>query len=404
MENNCRNLSKRRHSKPGQQSWEAFCHEMIEKRVDPWDRQRYLPEHHKNFFDFMSDPGLVQRFSRQKVVEKFGEEKTEMFLTLFTCTRKETDFLYYTEKNIFHKKPIYQINDDEFQCMEMKQIIHAVYNTLYDFCINGKLKEPFLLNRGIKVEDKIESLFRNFLGPKCFVHRSFYTQNKHEQDLLFIADGAALIVEAKASKRDEPRRDPERAYPLIVSNLNETIQKGYDQAYRVKSKFIEKTPIKIFRDAQLKKHVIDIRTKNYYASFSIIVTLERFGQIQTDLADLLEIWDDDDYPWSVCLDDLEVFLLQFKRMKGKTRDLVDFLRFRESLQGRLVTADELDVCGGFLSGEFTNYDFRGKQKIKVAPTHSRIFDFVYQTQNYGFMNEKYVDLKSSGRYIPIGGY
>jgi hypothetical protein len=390
--------------KPNDKSWEDFCKEMIQKGVEPWDWQQHLPDNHKNFFEFMDDPGLMQRFKKQKVVEKFGEEKTQKFLSLFTCKREESDFLYYTEKNILHMKPIFHVSEDDFQTMDMKQIIHAIYNTLQDFCVSGHLKEPFYLNRGAKLEDKIERVFRNFFGPNCFVHRGYYTQDKHEQDLLFLSEHAAFIVEAKASKRDEPRRDPDKAYPLIVSNFEETIQKGYDQAYRVKSKFIEGVPLKLFHDEQLKKHIIDIRTKNYHSAFSIVVTLERFGQIQTDLEDLLEVLDDDEFPWSVCIDDLEAFLLQFKRMKGKTKDLVHFLKIRQALQGRLVTADELDVCGGFLTAELNNYDLRGTGKIKIAPVHSKIFDFTYQTENFGFINEKNVELKTSGRYRPIGGY
>ena len=398
-------LMEKINKKPNQQTWEQFCEEMKEKNLMPWEWQEHLPEHYKNFFEFMDDPGLVHRYSRNKVIAKFGKAKTNKFLELFSCKREESTFLYYTENNVLHNKPIYEIGNEEFQSIEMKQIIHAIYNTLMQFCTSSQnLKERFYANRGSSLEDKIEKIFKAFFNNKCFVHKGYYTQDKHEQDLLIITDGLALIVEAKASKRDEPRRDPDKAYPLILTNFNETIQKGYDQAYRVKSKFIDRTPLNIYKDQMLKHHIVDIKTKNYHHAFSIIVTLERFGQIQTDLEEMLEIWDDDEFPWSICLDDLEVFLLQLKKMRGKTSDFVRFLKLRQGLHGKLVTADELDVCGSFLTGEIYKYPIQQKKKIGISPKHSSIFDITYQTERLGLTNEKNVELKSSGRYRPLGGY
>lgn len=131
----------------------------------------------------------------------------------------------------------------------IKNWIHAIYNTLFEFCINQPtLKEKFYAIRGEILENKIERIFQIFFNGKAIVYRGYYTQDKHEQDLLFLIDGLALIVEAKASKRDEPRREPDKAYPLILSNFEETIQKGYDQAYRVKSKFINKDMLCIYKD------------------------------------------------------------------------------------------------------------------------------------------------------------
>lgn len=64
----------------------------------------------------------------------------------------------------------------------------------------------------------------------------------------------------------------------------------------------------------MKNHTIDIKTKNYHKAVSIVVTLERFGQIQTDLSTILKIYGKDDYPWSICIDDLEIFLLQMEKL------------------------------------------------------------------------------------------
>ena len=399
-------LNEKINKKEGQQTWEEFCDEMQSKGKLPFEWREHMPQHFQDQFSWMYDKGKMQRYSRQLVVNEYGENKGDAFLKTFTCKREPSNFLYYTEKNVLHLKPIFNINDDKFQLIETHQIIQAVYKTLFDFCISQVvLKEKFYAVRGKKLEEKIEKVFQRFFKNKAFVYKGFFTQDKHEQDLLFLHSGLALIVEAKASKRDEPRREPDMAYPLIVSNFEETIQKGYDQAYRVKSKFLNRETLRIFKDEALKNHVIDIRTKNYHKAVSIVVTLERFGQIQTDLSTMLEIYDNDDYPWSICIDDLEIFLLQMEKLGKTTKDLLQFLSLREQLHSRLITGDELEVCGAFLNNKLTRQHVAVDENIfALTPDLADIFDETYQSKGLGFDNEKNMEIKTSGKYLPMGGF
>lgn len=379
------------------QKWEDFCIEMKEKDLMPWEWNEHLPEYYKNVFSYISDNGITHRYTKQKLEDKFGESKTSAFLNALICKRKKTNFLYYTEKNILHYKPIFDIGNGEFQAIEMKQIIQAIFNNLFKFCDSSSIRVKFYKNRGSKLEGKVEQVFQNFFDNKASVFKGYSTQDKHEQDLLFSISGLALIVEVKASKRDEPKRDPELAYPIILDNFKETIQKGYDQAFRVKEKFLNKEILKIYRDQKLQKHLLDIKTKSYHSSFSIIVTLERFGHIQTNLNELLDIWEGDEFPWSVCIDDLEIFLLQLKKMRKNKFDLIRFLKFREKLHGRIFTSDELEICGLFLNRSF-NIKNLEENKINVLnPDHADIFDVTYQREGLGLKNEKNLTLKTSGK-------
>lgn len=397
-------LNQKINKKDGQQTWEEFCDEMKEKDLMPWEWQEHLPQHFQDLFSWMYDKGKMYRYSKQQLIDNFGAEKAEAFLNTFTSKREKTNFLYYTESNVIYSKPIFKISDDEFQLIQAHQLIQAVYNALFEFCTQAAFREKFYSVRGKKLETKIETVLQRFLKDKAFVYKGFFTQDGHEQDLLFLIDGMALIVEAKASKRDEPRREPDKAYPLILSNFEETIQKGYDQAYRIKSKFISKEPLRIYRDEQLKKHVIDIRTKNYHSAFSIVVTLERFGQIQTDLSGLLEIYDNDEFPWSVCIDDLEIFLLQLEKLGKNKSHLMSFLSLREKLHGKLITADELEVCGAFINQKLTAKELNSDATLfALTPDLTDIFDQTYQTKGLGFDNEKNLEMKTSGKYLPIGG-
>ena len=94
------------------------------------------------------------------------------------------------------------------------------------------------------------------------------------------------------------------------------------------------------------KETID--TTKYTQDFSIIVNLESFGQMQCDLSTLITLENDDDvYSWAVKLDHLEIFILTMIAQKHTPKNLVDFLLMRETLHGKLICSDELEVCGGF---------------------------------------------------------
>lgn len=386
------------------QSWEDFAQSMIVKGLRPDEWNDHLPGHFKELFQFMNDKGRMHRFNIQQLTEIFGEDKSNGFLNALTCNRSEDSFLYYTESNPLHYKPIFRINDNEFQSIELKQIIHAIFNIFFDFCTaKNSLKEKFYAVRGDKLEEKIERVFQKYYNNKATVYKSYYTTDGNEQDLLFLIDGGvALIVEAKASKRKEPRRDPDKAYPLILDNFEEVIQKGYDQAYRVKSKFLDKETLKLYSDQQLTKHLADINTKKYPNVFSIIVTLERFGHIQTDLSMLLEVWDNDQLPFSVCIDDLEVFLLTLNKLKRKKSELVQFLYLREKLHEKLICSDELEICGGFLEKKITYKSASQKNIIALTPDLSGIFDDHYHRGGIGFENEKNMNFKTDGKYHILG--
>ena len=202
------------------------------------------------------------RFREDQLSEKFGKDKATIFLRIFTCERRETNFLFYAEQNLLYFKPIFQIDQHTYQVFELKHLILAIYNVLTSYCLNNsKIKGGFIKHRGNMLENKVEALFRNFFSKNVTIHNNYYTDKDGEQDLLIFDRGAVFIVEAKADKLDEPRRDPDKAYPLLLQNFKVTIQKGYDQCYRVKQKFINKEILSLYEDESKQKKIVEIRTK-----------------------------------------------------------------------------------------------------------------------------------------------
>lgn len=396
-------LDEKINHKEGNEGWKEFATRMSENGITPDKWMEQMPQNLKNVFEMMQDSGQMYRFAFSDLELKFGKEMATNFLAALTSQREETSFLYYTEQNPLSLKPLFKVKNDEYQILETKQLIHAIYNLLAAFCINDpNLKDKFYAVRGDKLENKIERVFQKFFKNKATVYKGFYTTKAHEQDLLIIYNGTALIIEAKASKRKEPRRDPDKAYELILNNFDETIQKGYDQAYRVKEFFINQQPLKIYSDQGLTKQIAEINTKKIYNVFSIVVTLETFGLIQSDLTEVLEVYDDDMFPWSIGIDDLEVFLLAFQKQKKTLANLVHFLNVREQLHGHLFCSDELEVCGAFLQGKIDRKIANGDDLVVLFPDMSSIFDGFYHWGGLGFDNEKNMHIKTDPKYFRLG--
>ena len=130
--------------------------------------------------------------------------------------------------------------------------------------------------------------------------------------------------------------------------------------------------------------------------------MERFAHIQLDLTGALEVYEDDDLPWSMCIDDLEMFFLVMKKEGKKPTDFIRFLNLREKLQGRVMCHDETEIFGHFLRTGFTKEDETGNELIPLPVNSADIFDYYYQYKGLGLPNEKNIQMKTSGKYIAIG--
>lgn len=91
-------------------------------------------------------------------------------------------------------------------------------------------------------------------------------------------------------------------------------------------------------------------------------------------------------------------------MGKKKSDLVNFLNLRQKMHGKLFSNDELEVCGGFLKGLLNHKVVDSDNNLMVTPDLSELFDHTYQRLGLGFENEKYLEMKTSGKYMPIGGF
>lgn len=360
-----------------------------------------MGEQNRPLYTFMADHGIINRFKPEDLVTAdLSLGKINTILPLLTCSRNQSDFLYYTStrpSNPLYEFPIVDIGDGLYQVFEVKQVIHAVDDLLERVCSkNAKAKDKLVDKKGKLLEKRIADLFKKFFKEDYKVFEGYYVDGC-EQDILFLWKNYAFIIEAKGYNLREPLRDPNKAFIRIKDDFKASIGYGYTQTKRVEQKFIDQLPLRI--EDKEGNLIEEIDTTKYEENdFSIIVNINSFGQIQNDLSALLEVGEDDVYPWVVKLDDLETFFLTMIAKKKRPMDFINYLLIREELHGKLICSDELEVCGGYLTGAITERKIEKADTIVTTPDLPAIFDEQYN-KGMGFENEKLLEEKKSGKYI-----
>lgn len=352
-------------------------------------------------FTFMSDHGIINRFYPEDIVSgELNLEQVNRILPLLTCRRAQSDFIYYTSTkpgNPLYEKPIVDIDGGMYQVFEVKQVIHAIESLLESICSNTTENKTKLVDKkGKLLEDKIVKLFERFFKKDYRCIRGYYVDGC-EQDILFLWKNYAFIIEAKGYNLREPLRDPKRAFVRIKDDFKATIGYGYAQTKRVEQKFKDQVPLRIEdKNGNLTEEIDTTKYKDN--DFSIIVNMKSFGQVQNDLSALLEVDEEDVFPYAVRFDDLEVFLLTLMAQKKSPNFFVNYLLLREDLHGKLICMDESELMGAFLSGKMKKEEIEQYEIVGTHPDLASVFDKQY-LKGMGFKNEKLLKEKKSGRYL-----
>jgi hypothetical protein len=354
-----------------------FDMDMMEYRANPSASSSFELEDLKNFSIAISS-ALLDNF----LVERVADDS----------------FLYFSHANQILKRPIYKLTTGKYLVIDYKLLLSAMFSFLLQKSASIIKKTNRITSARDKyLENKVQDLFTNFYkkDKKAKIFPSYYLDGS-ERDLLVLSKDTVLIVESKAGNVREPMFDPDKAYKKILSDFEETIGYGYEQAYSVKEKFMAEVPFDINDDKG--KVIHSINPRHYKNVFNIVITYNKFGHVQSDLWLMLDIFDEDEqYPWSVCVDDLEVFLLCMQKLNFTIADFSRFLRLREHLHGNLVVNDEGRVMGHFL----TNKRFLPAQGTYRFPaSDDLIIDRLYST-GLGFKNEKRLEMKKNVRITKL---
>lgn len=333
-------------------------------------------------------------FTREDLCHTLPESKVDKFLEIFSCKPGHlSSYKYYTDNNPLELAPILQLSENKYLHICQKQIPISVYRVLYDFLSkDAELKDKLRRHREKSLEKKVTEIFKSFFGAKAFYYENYFVEKGHEQDLLIIYKGTAIIVETKASKLREPFRDIDRAVVRLKDDFKDAVQAGYNQCKRAEAKFIDDDHFDIMDSKGNILYRVD--PSKIHNVYNIVVTLERFGSLQTDLGLFLQKDEADNYPWSVYIDDLEIFLLTLKHhSRNGQGKFCDFLRSRQLLHGHVYAIDELDICASFFKdpNKFSEHAKRKDTLVNYSPLEQALFDEIYHSGGLRFKEEPMPD-------------
>lgn len=346
----------------------------------------------------VTDPGIKYRFKAEDLASNgLTIGKVNTILSQLNIKRETTDFLYYTGQNPLVLRPIVDLENGLYQVFEEKRVLHAILFLLEEICKEKDASKARLSHcKGRYLEGKIVELCQKFFGDKAEIITSYYIDGC-EQDIMVLWNGYLFVIEAKAYTNREPFRNAEKAFVRIKDDFNGCIGYAYKQCKRVEDKMKAGKPFDL-KDEK-GKVVKTINPEDYDGNnFYVIVNQESFGQIQVDLSMFLEVEDDENYPWAVRFDDLEVFLLTLIAKKKKPQYLVDFLIMREYLHGHIICSDEGEICGGYITGNITQRIAESEEVVTTTPGLASVFDEQYR-KGMGFKNEKHWKEKHDGKTV-----
>ena len=383
---------------PLRENWKDYTNLEIGCANEAPDFVKAYNKEREPMLTLVADPGIKYRFKPVDLAtNELSEDKVNTILSLFTTKRARSEFLYYTGSNPLLTKPIVNLENGMYQVFEEKRVLHALLFMLEEICKKTEQSKARLTHsKGHYLENKIEDLFRRFFGNNAIIIRNYFLDGC-EQDILVLWKEFMFVIEAKAYTNREPFRNTEKAFTRIKDDFKSCIGYAYKQCKRVEDKKRTGSSFDLTDD---KGRVLrTINPADYDGNdFYIIVNQESFGQIQVDLSIFLELGEEDNYPWAVRYDDLEVFILTLIAKKKKPQFFVDFLIMREYLHGHVVCSDEGEICGGYITGVLTEEIAESESLITTAPDLASVFDEQYR-KGMGFKNEKNWKEKRDGKTV-----
>ena len=373
-----------------------FTETIQTKKMEFSEAFESLPENIQDaFHSFHSKIYAHLLLKAEDLYHRFEIEKVDKFLSLFSCEPlPNASIRYYTAESPFELAPLLKFPNGIYLSLYGKQLPISIYRLLYGHLSSDpKCDIKLRKHREKNLEHKVTDIFKYFFPKQeAFFYENYFVEKNYEQDLLIIFKGTVIIVETKASKLREPFRDVNKAIVRLNDDFKHSIQYGFEQCKRVEDYFYEDKPFDITDEKG--KILYKVNPNKVKSIYSIVVTLERFGSLQTDLSLMLQKDDDIDYPWSIYIDDLEIFLLALKQnIKNPVSQFLNFLNLRREMHGRMYAIDELDVCATYLQSplKFKSYSEATNTFLTFSPYEQSDFDKLYWANQLHFKEKALPD-------------
>ncbi|WP_426762364.1 hypothetical protein ACP6EW_20820 [Hafnia paralvei] len=320
-------------------------------------------------------------FTFDSIRDKLGDSSVDSFIKLFVTERGNSpEIKYITDENPFVYKPIVTVNYQDYMLPSVNAAYEAIILNIERFFKDSKYADRYRKARDKRLERETFIAFRDFFPETATIIESVFETNQshNEHDLIILFDRTILIVEAKASPRREPLRDPAKAYVRIKDDFKRKsgIQSASDQANNLRNLILNNKETPLYN--QKGKRLCVINRSDYDNIYCICVTKDDFGMLATDLTLMLEKKEEEPYPWVINIQDLKFYFDCLQDINFNHEYFLEYIAERIKIHGKAIATDELDYAGAYLNyGDFSFVNNENNSKVFLDISESRVFDEIH---------------------------
>lgn len=271
-------------------------------------------------------------------------------------------------------RSLYYLSDE--RCLLV--LITAVFDAIFSHFDDLARVTPALSNRyGNRVAEWMESEIEQYLWrlfPRHAVFRGACFPDpdnpggETESDAIVIWGPFLVVVEAKGKRL--PREAMRGSEAKLKQTLQNNIQDAFYQARRV-VRILDRDGKITFKE-KLTGRTIEITKDRLNRVMPISVTLQHLSGIPTQLAatQRLGLFKGKAYPWSVCIDELEVIT----RFVGSPDAFLFYIERRTAHQASEISfsGDELDIFGQYLDSRLHPSIYQNNPEFAEHTGHKAI--------------------------------
>jgi len=209
--------------------------------------------------------------------------------------------------NLLFYKPLIQLDEDNFFCPKPDFLIYRL-DSILEYLVQDDENawKKYNDKKSVYLEDKSYEFFSRLFPEEC-LHRNLYfrcNDERFECDLLLQYDNKIFIIESKSSHL--PLSAKRGGINSLRDSLKDIVRKAYRQGQNVRSYI--KSDVEVKFENKAGDVVFTLKSMLDDEFFIINVTTENLGPIGTNLKrlDVFEFFQQNDYPWSANLYDLDI--------------------------------------------------------------------------------------------------
>ena len=327
----------------------------------------------------------VGKVSYSSLIDRHGS-KGEHFWELFTIGRGEGHkIIYPNERSIVEDRPLIRLSDDLTVCFDLTALHSSILIRGENCLSSGRIREKFFRHRDKVLESRAASIFSRILGKEAQVYQNLYEtpDKQNEHDIVAVTNDICLFIETKASRPDEPFRDPDKSYIRLLRAFRSDagIQKAYEQTVRLLKSL--KTGNTVVLYDQKGHDVLHLSPSMADKAFCVCVTRDSFGPLATRPSFLLDKGENDPDPWVVNILDLVNIAEAWEYFRWDSRQFKSFVLQRIQVNSYIFSDDELAYIGAFIRHCGLPRKRDPNVEIILGSDYAKIFEDIYGHLHYG---------------------